>query len=244
MLGLPERRALNYLATVNGSSTLKEMEVHITPEVSSLAVGWLKRKGLANIDKSSGQPTITLTEQGVKSISGDMADEMFLKILEERDLFEEEADKNIIAQLKSRQDIMAEKLVVSRELIMAEAGKEVISLGVELKQEVAQVEGPPSLSSPASGRRSSSASTISGRSPPPYSPAKKHPLTRIADEVRRIFIEMGFTEIDDEYVQPAFWNMDALFTPQDHSARELCRTPSTSRTRPGSTSKMRWSSRE
>jgi phenylalanyl-tRNA synthetase alpha chain len=52
-------------------------------------------------------------------------------------------------------------------------------------------------------------------------PAKKHPLTRIADEVRRILIEMGFTEIDDEYVQPAFWNMDALFTPQDHPARDL-----------------------
>ena len=75
VVGLPERQALSYLATVNGVSTLKEMEAHITPEVSSLAVGWLKRKGLANIDKSSGQPTITLTEQGKKFIDGDMADE-------------------------------------------------------------------------------------------------------------------------------------------------------------------------
>jgi len=32
---------------------------------------------------------------------------------------------------------------------------------------------------------------------------------------------MGFQEIDDEYVQPAFWNMDALYTPQDHPAREM-----------------------
>ena len=32
---------------------------------------------------------------------------------------------------------------------------------------------------------------------------------------------MGFKEIDEQYVQPAFWNMDALFTPQDHPAREL-----------------------
>ena len=43
----------------------------------------------------------------------------------------------------------------------------------------------------------------------------------MADEVRRIFVDMGFQEIDEEYVQPAFWNMDALFTPQDHPAREL-----------------------
>ena len=52
-------------------------------------------------------------------------------------------------------------------------------------------------------------------------PGKKHPLTRIADEVRRIFISMGFKEIDEEFVQPAFWNMDALFTPQDHPARDI-----------------------
>ncbi len=218
-VGLPERRALNYLATVNGVSTLKDMESQITPDVSSLAVGWLKRKGLANIDKSSGQPTITLTEQGRKHISGDMADETFLKILEERDLFEEEADKNIIAQLKSRQDIISEKLVISRELIMAEAGKEVISLGIELTQEVAQL--TPEMIQSGKWREVNFRKYDIRTFASAVYPAKKHPLTRIADEVRRIFIEMGFTEIDDEYVQPAFWNMDALFTPQDHPARDL-----------------------
>ncbi|NIP35644.1 MAG: phenylalanine--tRNA ligase subunit alpha, partial [Thermoplasmata archaeon] len=33
--------------------------------------------------------------------------------------------------------------------------------------------------------------------------------------------QMGFTEISGDFVQPAFWNMDALFTPQDHPARDL-----------------------
>jgi phenylalanyl-tRNA synthetase alpha chain len=51
--------------------------------------------------------------------------------------------------------------------------------------------------------------------------AKKHPITRIGDEIRRIFVQMGFTEIEDEFVQPAFWNMDAPFTPQDHPARDM-----------------------
>ena len=32
---------------------------------------------------------------------------------------------------------------------------------------------------------------------------------------------MGFTEIEGDYVESAFWNMDALFIPQDHPAREL-----------------------
>ena len=32
---------------------------------------------------------------------------------------------------------------------------------------------------------------------------------------------MCFTEIGGDYVESAFWNMDALFIPQDHPAREL-----------------------
>ncbi len=32
---------------------------------------------------------------------------------------------------------------------------------------------------------------------------------------------MGFTEFRGEFVESAFWNMDALFTPQDHPARDL-----------------------
>jgi phenylalanyl-tRNA synthetase alpha chain len=32
---------------------------------------------------------------------------------------------------------------------------------------------------------------------------------------------MGFTELQGESVQPAFWNFDALFIPQDHPGREM-----------------------
>ena len=32
---------------------------------------------------------------------------------------------------------------------------------------------------------------------------------------------MGFNEIEGDYVESSFWNMDALFIPQDHPAREM-----------------------
>jgi len=50
---------------------------------------------------------------------------------------------------------------------------------------------------------------------------KKHPLQSFTDEVREIFISMGFEEIDGPLVQSSFWNFDALFTPQDHPSREM-----------------------
>ncbi len=50
---------------------------------------------------------------------------------------------------------------------------------------------------------------------------KKHPVKREMDKVRRVFLEMGFTEMKYDVIQPAFWNFDALFSPQHHPARDL-----------------------
>lgn len=50
---------------------------------------------------------------------------------------------------------------------------------------------------------------------------KYHPLVNLINEIREIFISMGFTEIRGPIVESAFYNFDALFQPQDHPAREL-----------------------
>ncbi len=49
----------------------------------------------------------------------------------------------------------------------------------------------------------------------------KHPLSAYIEKVRDIFLSMGFEEMEGPEVESSFWNFDALFTPQDHPAREL-----------------------
>lgn len=51
--------------------------------------------------------------------------------------------------------------------------------------------------------------------------ARTHPLKDTIDEIREIFVTLGFSEIYGNMSQSSFWNFDALFTPQDHPAREL-----------------------
>ena len=51
--------------------------------------------------------------------------------------------------------------------------------------------------------------------------ARTHPLKDTIDEIREIFVTLGFSEILGNMAQSSFWNFDALFTPQDHPAREL-----------------------
>ena len=50
---------------------------------------------------------------------------------------------------------------------------------------------------------------------------RSHPMQELIERIRRVFLEMGFSELVDDYVQTAGWNMDALFIPQDHPAREM-----------------------
>ena len=50
---------------------------------------------------------------------------------------------------------------------------------------------------------------------------KSHPMQALIERIRSIFLEMGFSELVEDYVQTAGWNMDALFIPQDHPAREM-----------------------
>ncbi|CAF0839591.1 unnamed protein product [Brachionus calyciflorus] len=48
-----------------------------------------------------------------------------------------------------------------------------------------------------------------------------HPLQKVRTEIRKIFLEMGFTEMPtNNYVENSFWNFDALFQPQQHPARD------------------------
>jgi phenylalanyl-tRNA synthetase alpha chain len=46
-------------------------------------------------------------------------------------------------------------------------------------------------------------------------------LTQCIQRIRDIFLNMGFDEMSGYMVESAFWNFDALFTPQDHPAREV-----------------------
>ena len=52
-------------------------------------------------------------------------------------------------------------------------------------------------------------------------PGRRHPLIEIIEEIKEIFIGLGFSEIEGPIIQSSFWNFDALFTPQDHPAREM-----------------------
>ncbi|KAL9246797.1 hypothetical protein vseg_020289 [Gypsophila vaccaria] len=65
-----------------------------------------------------------------------------------------------------------------------------------------------------------------------------HPLLKVKQQFKMIFIRMGFEEMPtDLFVESSFWNFDALFQPQQHPARDshdtfFLRAPSTTKSLP------------
>ncbi|MCH1591852.1 MAG: phenylalanine--tRNA ligase subunit alpha [Candidatus Thalassarchaeaceae archaeon] len=50
---------------------------------------------------------------------------------------------------------------------------------------------------------------------------RPHPMQALIERIRKVFLEMGFSEIEGNFVQSAGWNMDALYIPQSHPARTM-----------------------
>jgi phenylalanyl-tRNA synthetase alpha chain len=50
---------------------------------------------------------------------------------------------------------------------------------------------------------------------------RKHFVNDAIDYIRRIWLDLGFEEMSGNIVQSAFWDLDSLYVPQDHPAREM-----------------------
>lgn len=217
--GLPERIAIGCIDAAGGSMDMNALADAMPGGADKIAVGWLKRKNLADIVKDGDSKKLVLTDNGRATLSAEMPDEALLKRMAQGPVPEKDADAKVVKDLKGRQGMIGEKVVTEREISLTDLGKEAAESGIELKPQVTDVTDRLIQSGEWKDAefRKYDIQTFA----PTITPAKKHPLSRLGAQVRRLFTDMGFTEMSSEYVQPAFWNLDILYTPQDHPARDL-----------------------
>ena len=207
--GLPERRAVEWLNQF-GESPIEDLP--LDEGEKKVVVGWLKRKNFVDLEK---------TEDGLKLVPtgnlNETPDESLLVLLNRQPISEKKIDKEGLALLKGRQ-LLETKEEITRKFTLTPDGQNFDLKGIddnligELTPEMIQ-----------SGVWKDKAFQRYGldTNVEPTDHATLHPLTHFTEEIRSIFLQMGFTEIEGDYVESAFWNMDALFIPQDHPAREL-----------------------
>ncbi len=215
--GLPERRLVQYLSE-NGETRLDDLKKKLftTKQEFSAALGNAKRQGWIKIQMVNGKPVAKLGE--VQDVT---PAETFLKKLQ---------DGIVSLESLSIEETSIFSILIKRPKYLRMKERKTIrirlsSLGAETCRTLSKKEELNSLNSEllATGRwKELSLRPIDVESPaPPLYAGKKHPVQRFIDEVREIFVALGFEEIDGSIIQSCFWNFDALFIPQDHPAREM-----------------------
>ena len=202
--GLPERQVIEKVTSPIPIDALKD---EFGQKLVGIALGWLRKKGWARIEDGNLVPgDIPLPGDDEKALTGLKADTFTAiskgvkKDLVKRNLIEISEDK-------------------SRTITITESGKELFCSGITLEEDVAQLTSD--LIRTGSWKdKNLRPYKIDAPVQPVYG-AKTHPYQRLIDEMRQIFLEMGFTEIKGEIIQSSFWNFDALFQPQDHPARDM-----------------------
>jgi phenylalanyl-tRNA synthetase alpha chain len=224
--GLPEKRALQLIYNKGGKASLNEISTVLNKQEIPVAIGWLKRKGWAYIKKDKGT-ILEITGDGKKALKTKSDEEEILHLLNEKP--NTEVDKNKIKSLLSRKNVIKEKEIITSNIVLTENGKKVIQKGIEFKDEISQITSSI-IKSGSWKNKTIRPYDINAFAPAKYG-GKAHPLIDLISKIREIFIEMGFEEIQGDFVESCFWNMDMLFIPQDHPAREMqdtlyCKTPS------------------
>ena len=219
---LPERVALEVLEKVHsGKGSMADLKKsgRLKDEEMSIALGWIKRKGWGDISKHGTDTIITLTAKGKEALNKKSDDELLIERMAERELSETEAKKELIEMLKQRKDIVVERHTAMRTIGLTDLGEKIAAMDLAIKEEVAQI--TPELIQSGKWREIEVRKYDVRAFAPTTHGGRKHPLTLQVEKVRSIFLNMGFTEVRGNYLESAFWNMDVLFTAQDHPAREL-----------------------
>ncbi|MFQ6135723.1 MAG: phenylalanine--tRNA ligase subunit alpha [Candidatus Hydrothermarchaeales archaeon] len=214
-VGLPERRALNFLREKKEAS-IEDLHKVLDENEVKIAIGWLRKRDLATIEKGILVPT----EKGLEGKKTD--DERLLELLGGGTVLKSELSddlKKALESLKNRQNVIKIEEKVFREVILTEEGKRLVDKGIVIGEEVTQL--THELLKSGEWRDASFRPYDIADMAPEALPAKLHPLRIMMDEIREIFLQMGFTEISGPMVESSFWNFDALFVPQDHPAREM-----------------------
>ena len=210
--GLPERRVLELLKTEKKS--ISELADGLGHETVKIAVVWLKKLNAILISEGK----LELTKVGRDYLKRRMPQETVLELVSHGKIIPKELEGEM-ERLKKRGHVLEFKEKTDREIELTIRGKEIIKKGITTEKEVSQLT-PEMLATGKWKDIKLREYDVEALSPVVY-PGKRHPFRKMIDEMREVFIEMGFREIKGPIVESSFWNFDALFVPQDHPGREM-----------------------
>jgi len=189
--GLPERRLVNLVK--DGPKTFDEIRSSLQGPDFNVAIANAKKNDWISIEKMETGSKISLKQEPVQT-----PEELMISTIGEKTISSNSLSMfPALKPLMERPDFIIQHEEKTKTASLSEPGKKIDlekldSGAIDVEADVPHVHA-----------------------------ARIHPLKDTINEIRETFVHLGFSEILGNLSQSSFWNFDALFTPQDHPAREL-----------------------
>lgn len=213
--GLPERRLLHFLSEKKSLELKNNKAVKLSDNEFKAAIGALKKKAMIELKEGKIILTAAMPEISKKSL-----EEKFLESLPLNYDELEPEQKFSLDSLKDRKDIVRieEKQKFSFELTLI--GKEIIKEDLTTASNLLENLTPEMLRNESWTGKKFRRYDIKSPVPEIFG-GKKHFVNQGIEYAKRVWMDMGFKEMQGSLTVTGFWNFDALFTAQDHPVREI-----------------------
>ncbi|MBD3353722.1 MAG: hypothetical protein GF364_19715, partial [Candidatus Lokiarchaeota archaeon] len=240
--GLPERQLYKMLVEHGDEYTINDFKENSGMKLKRFFIGltYMKKNGWARESKATAQPTIFLYEKKPKKSS---TEKLLEKFKDKKCVFKKDIPKSL------QKDI---KILFKRKFVTKNSyNQRIISLtkkGTDIKLKQVEEVGdyitritPEMLDDGSWKDKIDKLKPFEVKNPgPKLNAGKLHPMTILINQIREIFLSMGFIEIKGPIVETAFYNFDSLYQPQDHPARELHDTFYLSNPKEGKLPEKKW----
>lgn len=219
--GLPERQILKILL----KNDIKEIALddlliksNLEKQIFYVGIANLKKNRWITQSKATGKNVIYLITEEFPQSEG----EIFLNKFKENRIINYSSlssDDLIQLDLLNKRKLIKKNRKTQRILYLTEKGRKIAISKIEELKQISKITSEM-LSSGTWKNYDLKPFDVS-KPGPLLKAGKFHPMIKLINEIREIFLSMGFTEIRGPIIESAFYNFDALFQPQDHPAREM-----------------------
>ena len=217
--GLPEVKFLREISDNPISLESIQKQANLGKQETDICLGILRAMGAIQI-KKNGSLTIQKTEIG-KRLSGKVSpEENFLQKdfpIYASDLSNDE--KLVYNSLKKRHKILRINIAKIITAFPLELGKKAIEHGIGEDATIDRL--TPEIIKSGAWKNKKLRSYDVRINVPNISGGRLHFVNQAIQYIKRIWLDMGFKEMTGNLVQTSFWDLDALFVPQDHPARDM-----------------------
>lgn len=216
--GLPEKRFLNEISEkiqvshVAQNAGLEKDEVNI-------CIGILKKEGLIEIEKAGGL-LASITQKGKMQKKTQTPEERFLS--KEFPFYLDclgNEERKICSDLLKRKEIIRVEEEKVWHIKLTKKGREIQKLAGNAKPLIEKIT-PADIKTCAFENKEFRRYDVSANVPE-ISGGRIHFVEQAIRYIKKIWLELGFKEMSGNIVQTSFWDLDALFVPQDHPARDM-----------------------